>query len=180
MADELRLHLGCGTVRLPGFTNIDCRKTAAVDVVDDIGSLPYYRPGTVDLIYCCHALDHFSRWDYMGVLRRWCELLKNGGVLRLSVVNFAEVVELYRERRNVTELIGLLHARQDYHSNVRKMSWDYASLSADLTKAGFSIVRPWQWQFTDHAGIDDCSQAYFPNRHANDARHISLNMEGVK
>jgi hypothetical protein len=115
----------------------------------------------------------------MDVIRHWVSLLKPDGVLRLSVVDFAEVVERYRETRNLRELIGLLHARQDYPSNVRHYMWDWKTLSEDLIAAGCKLVRPWKPQFVDHGHIDDYSQARLPHM-ADNGRWMSLNMEGVR
>src|SRR5690606_18440040 len=122
-ARPLRLHLGCGDVHLPneeGWINIDARYQPAVDRVDNIGILKRYEPNSVDEIYCCHALDHFSRWDYPRVLRRWHELLKPGGVLKLSVVDFGVIASMYCDRKAIVEeLIGAICAAQDYEHNVR-------------------------------------------------------------
>jgi predicted SAM-dependent methyltransferase len=97
MSDAVvKLHLGCGDFHLDGgWTNIDQRMQPGVDKVDNIGILRRHKPGTVDLIYCSHAFDHFSRWDYPRVLRRWHELLKPDGVLWLSTVDFKVVADLY-------------------------------------------------------------------------------------
>lgn len=178
MSEPIRLHLGCGAVRIPGFTGIDVRPSPAVDREEDIGTLPSFKPGTVSLIYASHCLDHFSRHRYMDVLKRWRELLVSNGILRLSCVDFRAVAELYWSGVPVSELLGLLHARQDYPSNVRKVSWDYESLESDLFNAGFSQVRLWDWRDTDHADIDDCSQAYWP-KGDRAGKLVSLNVEGI-
>lgn len=113
----------------------------------------------------------------MDVLKHWVAMLKPGGILRLSVVDFAEVVERYRETRNLRELIGLLHARQDYDTNVRHMSWDWKTLQEDLLAAGCSSVRPWKPEYVDHGHIWDYSQARTPK---GTGTRMSLNMEGIK
>lgn len=175
----LKLHLGCGDVSIPGFINIDSRQTEAAERVEDIGTLPTIPAGTVELIYASHCLDHFSRWDYPRVLKRWHELLAPDGILRLSVVDFGVIVSLYQSGTPVSELVGLLHARQDYESNVRKVSWDYASLETDLFNAGFGVVRRWEPTETGHGTIQDCSQARWP-RGDSTGRLVSLNVEAVK
>jgi hypothetical protein len=43
---SLRVHLGCGDDRLPGYVNIDYRPTSAVDVAMDL-SLPRFAEGSV-------------------------------------------------------------------------------------------------------------------------------------
>ena len=78
---RIYLHIGCGKVLLPGFINMDIRNTEGVDKV----SLAYpvdYDNDTFDLIYACHVLEHFSRWEYKNTLTRWYEILKPWEIYR--------------------------------------------------------------------------------------------------
>lgn len=160
--------------------NVDIRQTDAVDVVADCGTLDQWEDGSVDLIYACHLLDQFSRHQYMDVLRTWYRKLKVGGILRLSCVDFEQVALRYHEKRNLRELIGLLHARQDYPTNVRKVSWDWKTITEDLKSVGFTTIRPWNWRYTEHTDVDDCSKAYLPHMDFANGNLMSLNCEGVK
>ena len=45
---------------------------------------------------------------------------------------------------------------------------------------GFSEVRPWGWRTTEHADLDDYSQAYLPHLHKENGMLVSLNLEAVK
>ena len=160
----LRLHLGCGNVSIPGYVNIDCRYQPAVDRVDNIGILHHYGVRSVDAIYCCHALDHFSRWDYQRVLKRWFDLLKPGGTLRISTPDFHKIVHRYLDNdEDLRSLIGSLYAGQEYESNCRKVIFNYAMLREDLIAVGFRDVR------TFEPFVDDCSKVW-----------SSLNVEAVK
>ncbi len=62
-ADARRLHLGCGNIRLPNFCNVDILETHAVDVISDISKLDNFSDDSIDLIYACHVLEHFSHDD---------------------------------------------------------------------------------------------------------------------
>ncbi len=88
----IKLHLGCGTNHLEEYVNIDIRYLPGVDEVNNIKFLRKYQNNSIDEIYACHVLEHFGRWEYKDVLRRWHELLKPGGQLRLAVPNFAAIV----------------------------------------------------------------------------------------
>lgn len=150
-----------------------------MDIVADCGKLDLWDDESVSVIYACHLLDQFTRHEYMDVLRTWFRKLKPDGVLRLSCVDFEQVALRYQEKRNLRELIGLLHARQDYPTNTRHYSWDWKTITEDLRDVGFRIIRPWNWRYTDHTGVDDCSQAYLPHLD-KDGQLMSLNCEGVK
>lgn len=59
MSDPIRLHLGCGNVRLDGFVNIDYVKTDAVDVLCDL-SLPDWpwADNSVEYATSSHVIEH--------------------------------------------------------------------------------------------------------------------------
>ena len=84
-AQPIKLHLGCGHIRIPGFLNVDILDSSAVDLQDDISKLNKVPDNSVDLIYACHVLEHFSHVEALAVLKRWHEVLKPGGELRISV-----------------------------------------------------------------------------------------------
>ena len=102
----IKLHLGCGTKHIKGFTNIDIRYLPGVDEVNNIRFLRNYKSNTVDLIYACHVLEHFSRWEYKNALTRWYEILKPGGTLRLAIPNFSAIASRYIETGNLNEIMG--------------------------------------------------------------------------
>lgn len=134
----MRLHLGCGNVHLDGWVNIDRRYLPGVDRVENIGILQHY--GNVAEIFCSHGLDHFSRWEYPHVLRRWFEILKPGGILRVSLPDFAWTVRQFIATGDLRSLTGQLYAGQDYPDNVRHFAWDYRMAEADMITAGFVKV----------------------------------------
>ena len=73
-ADAKRLHLGCGNIRLTGFCNVDILTTSAVDVVSDISKLENFSDNSIELIYACHVLEHFSHDEAVDVLQRWFDV----------------------------------------------------------------------------------------------------------
>lgn len=182
MTLPINLHLGCGDVSLAsvGFLNIDCRPGPAVDKVADIATLADFEPGSVSEIYAAHCLDHFDRWTYRTVLRRWVELLRHGGKLRLAMPDFEAICEEYRLRGDLHDLQGILYARQDYPTNTRHFIWDFTMAKQDLEAAGLVNIHRYEWRFTGWGHIDDCSQAYLPRGDKEHGRLMSLNVVGYK
>lgn len=91
----LRLNLGCGRFKLNGgFINIDQLERVKPDLVCDVLNLPY-EPGTVDEIYAGHLLEHFAFVDGLKALQYWHFLLKEGGVIRITVPDFDYLVRTY-------------------------------------------------------------------------------------
>ena len=177
--NALKLHLGCGKRFIPGWVHIDVVDYPHIDHVAQIDNLSFIADGSCDLIYASHVLEHFKRRDVGRVLKEWFRVLKPGGVLRLAVPNFAAVSEVYQKTNALEPLLGLLFGRQDYLYNIHYHIWDETTLRVALRTAGFGEVRHWDWRETEHAHIDDFSQAYLPHMDKNGTL-MSLNMEAVK
>lgn len=138
---------------------------------------------SVFLIYASHVLEHFSRTEYKGVLAEWHRVLQPNGVLRLAVPDFAACASIYYERGledGLSGLVGLIVGGQRNGWDFHKMIFDEEFLRRDLLATGFREVRRWDWRLTEHADIDDFSQAYIPHLHKESGRLMSLNLEAVK
>ena len=175
----IKLHLGCGTKHIEGYTNIDIRYLPGVDEVNNIRFLRNYKANSVALIYECHALKHLGRWEYKTVLSRWFELLKPGGTLRLAVPNFSSICSHYLKTGNLNSIMGLLYGGQDYDENYHYTIFDFHSLYNDLSEIGFKVIKEYNHKTTEHAHIDDFSKAYLPHMDENGVL-MSLNIEAVK
>lgn len=178
----MKLHLGCGPRYIPGFVHVDALAAPHVDIVGPVERLPMNND-SASLIYASHVLEHFGRFEYRAVLQEWFRVLKPGGILRLSVPDFAACAASYYESGLVdglSGLVGLIVGGQrdgyDYH----KMIFDEPFLRRDLLETGFREVRLWDWRTTEHAEIDDYSQAYIPHMQKQTGRLMSLNIEAVK
>ena len=173
----IKLHLGCGTKHLEGYTNIDIRYLPGVDEVNNIRFLRNYKNNSVDEIYACHVLEHFGRWEYKDVLKRWFELLKPNGKLRLAVPNFESICKYYSKTNDLQSVIGLLYGGQDYDENYHYITFDKPSLTRILTETGFKYI-----EFYDSETIpgDDFSKSYLPHMDKENGILMSLNLEITK
>ena len=175
-----KLHLGCGHKILKGFINIDIRLDLGADIIDDVSKLNSIEDDSVDLIYVCHVLEHFGRSEYLSALKRWYAVLSNGGVLRISVPDFENVVNMYNSGYPLKSLMGFLYGGQTYEYNYHYIAFDFNTLKDDLESIGFKDVRLWDWRTTEHSDIDDYSQAYIPHMDKDSGVLMSLNVEAIK
>jgi SAM-dependent methyltransferase len=178
----LKLHLGCGPRHIPGFVHLDLQGGPNIDVVGPVERLPF-ADGSVSLIYASHVLEHFGRYAYKAVLVEWFRVLIPGGVLRLSVPDFAACASLYYESGladGLSGLVGLIAGGQRNELDFHKMIFDEPFLCRDLLATGFREVRRWDWRATEHAHVDDYSQAYLPHLDKQNGKLMSLNLEAVR
>jgi len=173
----MKLHLGCGKRFAPGFIHIDAIDYPHVDHVCAIDNLSFIEENSVELIYNCHVLEHYKRRETERVLREWFRVLRPGGTLRISVPDFAVICEIYNKHKKLDLVIGALLGRQDYLYNIHYNVFDNDTLSHFLVNVGFVNVHRYDWRETEHASMDDYSQAYIPHMDKEHGTLISLNIE---
>lgn len=188
----MKLNLGCGTKRMPGFVNVDVRYNpnpvtdankvfTDPDVIDDITVLSKFEDNSVDLIYSCHVFEHFKKFERMDVLRRWFQVIKPGGTIRLAVPDFEAVAYAYVNKIVPLEkLWSALSGSQRHPYDFHYHCYDFDHLKEDLEAAGFVGVRRYDWRKTEHADIDDYSRAYYPHMDFDNGFLLSLNVEADK
>ncbi len=85
-----KLNLGCGDKILPGYINVDVaasRRGLKPDVLCDLHQLAPFENDSVDEILSVHVVEHFWRWEVVGILREWVRVLKPGGTMFLECPN---------------------------------------------------------------------------------------------
>ncbi len=177
---KVLVHIGCGRKNSPEFINIDARPFAHVHIVtDDITSLTDFSNATVDLVYMCHILEHIKRNDLKDVLLEMKRVLKDGGILRLSVPDFDKLIDVYNDSgKDINAISHQLMGGQDDEYNIHYSVFDYQYLSGLLKEVGFHDVVSWD--------PDNCQYHNFKDRasrkiNVNGKEHmISLNLEAVK
>ncbi|NQS88896.1 methyltransferase domain-containing protein [Patescibacteria group bacterium] len=89
----LKLNIGCGKVKYPGWVNIDIEPDA--DLVIDIRKGLPFRDDSVDYIYCEHLLEHFSYEEGERILREFRRCLQGKGIARIGMPDLDYVVQKY-------------------------------------------------------------------------------------
>jgi predicted SAM-dependent methyltransferase len=176
----MKLHLGCGKRYIPGYVHIDAVEYQHIDHVATIDNLSFIQDSSIDVIYNCHVLEHFKRKEVSRVLKEWIRVLKPGGILRTSVPDFSKLCEVYQQHNKMEMVIGALFGRGDYLYNIHYNVFDFESLKTALVEVGFGNIAKYDWRNTEHADMDDYSQAYIPHMDKENGILISLNIECIK
>lgn len=175
----MKLHLGCGTKWLKGYTHVDIIQNENIDIISDLRDLKNLDNSCAEEIYACHVLEHFGRNEVKEVLLGWTRLLKSGGLIRISVPDFSSVCKMYQKNENISELLGLLYGGQRNEYDFHKICFDFRSMQDLLTSIGYKDIKRYdQAEFLPKT-FDDYSRAYLPHMDTNGTL-MSLNIVGTK
>ena len=178
----MKINIGCGWRNFgKEWIHIDGADYDHIDSKDIL--MKELENGSVELIYASHLIEYFDRKEIIPILKRWREVLKPNGILRLAVPNFEIYAKLYSEKKiSLDDSLGPLFGKMKMGNKTiyHKTTYDYASLKKILKEVGMRNISEYNWRKTSHAMFDDHSQAYFPHMDKENGTLMSLNMECVK
>ncbi len=133
---KIRLNLGSGSLTKEGYLSVDARDLNGVDVVADVGELPY-EMGSVDEIYSAHLIEHFTKQKLeKELLPYWYSLLKPDGKLTVIFPDMEAMLESYHQGNMSFDQLGyLIMGAQDY-----QLDYHYAVYSPDIVVAMLKAV----------------------------------------
>lgn len=175
ISSKIKVHVGCGSVNLQGWINVDARALQHVHIVTDNLLFKEFTDGSIDEIYMCHILEHLSFVEASTVLSVINRKLKKGGVIRLSVPDFDSLVNVYVENgRNINEIKYALLGGQDYQFNYHKSVYNGDSLINLLGINNFEEIKRWEPLQFFGKDIGDWSAKFF--RTSSGKVPVSLNL----
>jgi len=151
---DLKLYYGCGTTRQPGYINVDVRKTAATDLVAELGAIARCLKGCCSEVYMSHVLEHFGspgkamrkgNADVLGAIFLVKKMLKTSGIFRIAVPDFKVLCQVYINQRVplYPKILGRILGEQEYPENLHKCAFDHEFLEFCLTYCGFEDIQSW-------------------------------------
>ncbi len=132
---SLRLNLGCGKRRYPGWINIDASNS---DLDCDVGSVPL-PDGCASEIMLIHVVEHIWRTQVPAAMREWYRLLAPGGRIVLELPDAMKcarnMVAGMSEQYGRQGLYGDLTVEHEHHLH----KWGYlpSEVIKLLREAGF-------------------------------------------
>ena len=178
-----RLHLGCGSIRLEGFINIDAVVTPAIDFRCRLNKLHDFFPeNSVSEIYICHTMEHITARFLSLYLKQFHHILKKGGILRISVPDIEKCLIASKTQRwtdaQMDLLQGVIGGGQDHKYNYHKLFFWPEYLRQKLETAGFVNIEEYALRphFAGDAVQDSSNCAGFEPY----GMGLSLNMKAEK
>jgi hypothetical protein len=132
---KLKLHIGCGNVRLKGYVNIDMRQTPATDYVTNFKKLPC-KGNSVAIIETYHVIEHIPFSEVELVIKEWYRVLSQGGKLVVECPNFDQDLNEYLAGNE--ERLYSIFGRQRYKGDVHYWGYNTKRLKKLLKIVGFS------------------------------------------
>lgn len=139
---DLKLHLGCGPVALPGWVNVDNLPYPAVDFMWDlVRGIPFRE---ARLIFAEHFIEHLSYTEARAFTAQCREVLRYDGVLRLTTPNLDWVWQVSYHPQLWTDQEQPV--RECFVTNRAFRGWghqflyNFPTLSALMRNAGFRDV----------------------------------------
>ena len=178
----MKINIGCGWRNFgKEWIHIDGADYDHIDSKDIL--MKELENGSVELIYASHLIEYFDRKEIIPILKRWREVLKPNGILRLAVPNFELYARLYTDKKiSLDNCLGPLYGKMKMGNETiyHKTTYDFSSVKKILEEVGMRNINKYNWQKTSHSKFDDHSQAYFPHMDKHNGTLMSLNIECVK
>ena len=156
----MKLNLGCGDKILPGYVNVDVAPSRAgrpPDVLCDLRSLGPFEDASADEVLAVHVVEHFWRWEVVGVLREWARVLKPGASMILECPNLQSACEEFLRDPEASSGPGpegqrtmwVFYGDPRWQDPLMVHRWGYTprSLAAVMGEAGLVEIRQEPAQF---------------------------------
>jgi ubiquinone/menaquinone biosynthesis C-methylase UbiE len=142
----MKLNLGCGNWKLPGYINCDLYDPAA-DQKWDARIVPLPND-TVDEIYTSHLFEHFDYKEAFDVLAEWKRVLRPGGTVVIETPDFYASCKRFIQLHDagnwgqVNEMYGHFFS-EPYVSpgQIHKFLYTPNQLTWTLETAGYTNIR---------------------------------------
>lgn len=168
MKKLIKVNLGCGPVGIKGWINYDSGvlpllskypKTrhlictlgllpknydvawSKIELLDIRNTFPLDE-SSVDYIYCSQVLEHFERYEALGILSESFRILKPGGVMRISVPDIAKMLTIYQEMSIISPDLAA--------KEINRIWWGYEKdgpAPSIFSKISKMFIRDHQWHY---------------------------------
>ncbi|NQU35130.1 MAG: hypothetical protein HQ521_18035 [Bacteroidetes bacterium] len=150
--EPLKLHLGCGSVYLKDYVNIDVTSDSIADIVSDFQDIyKLYPENSVSEILMVHSISYLRLWEGIDFFKNCFQLLEEGGSLIMEFPDLekcaAHLVNHKNDYPNYIEAVRAIYAF-DLHQIESKdefftyrFGWSAWHINKELKHIGFSVIK---------------------------------------
>lgn len=149
----MRLNIGCGFNKLPGFVNVDGDALCEPDVVANLEERWPFEDNSVEYIVANHVLEHLGETTakWMGLWKEIWRVCKNDARMEIRVphprhenfitdpthvrVILPGTIAMFDQSRNIRDL--------ENHGQETKLGL-MNGIDLEVTKAGYDLMEPWK------------------------------------
>jgi predicted SAM-dependent methyltransferase len=143
----LRLNVGSGRVKKPGYLNVDVDPSVRPDVVLTLDSPLPFAAASFESVEAYHVIEHVYPWQALDLLTEFHRILKPGGKIVLECPNIESACGWlvqnaeygWDSRMGMWALYGDPNPRN--HLFMHRWGYTAPTLREILQKAGFSSIR---------------------------------------
>jgi len=187
---EVKLNLGSGSKRVPGFINCDLFPQEGVDEVFSLDEIPY-ADHSVDEIQSEHALEHLPRPKAEAAIKEWARVLKKGGKLLLKIPDLEDCCRKFLENPNLQEswYMHTIYGVQDFrgeqmanrfvafpnkvnYGQIHYTGFTESRLRRLLVESGFTVDRIWKYDGFDTPSLG--AEAHIPDIPQDQLKRIAF------
>jgi predicted SAM-dependent methyltransferase len=152
----MKINLGCGFNKMPGYVNVDKEAMCEPDQVVDMEKLPWPWPdNSVEEIVASHSLEHVGATSelYLGIIKEMYRVCKPGALIKIAVPhprhdNFMfdpthvrpitpQGLAMFDQTRNIADF--------ERGGQETKLGL-YMGVDLELVQIGFDLEEPWNSQ----------------------------------
>jgi predicted SAM-dependent methyltransferase len=154
---KVKLNVGCGTVYMNGWINIDNNSDNNIEKLDmnvDLRNGLPFENNSAAFIFNEHFLEHLTWDEGLQAVKEFMRVLKPGGVLRIAMPDLGRSVSIYQDenwKKNNNEYfekygLTFIETRAqnlniDFRSWGHKHLYDFEELERLLKEAGCDTIR---------------------------------------
>jgi len=139
----MKLNLGCGSEKIPGYINIDVEKKCKPDLVHDFIKKPLpYKSGSVSEVLLFHTIEHIQRRYHRIILAQIWIILKPKGFFLISFPEFKKCFENWNKNKAGQKQFweATMFGRQAYPSDHHVVPMDSTDFTQTLLEMGFENI----------------------------------------
>lgn len=163
--EPLKLHLGCGSVYLKDYVNIDVSSDSVADIVSDLRDIyKLYPVNSVSEIFLVHSISYLRLWEGLDFFKQSFQLLKEGGSLILEFPDLEKcaslIIQSKNDYTNYIEAVRGIYAfdldqiqnKESFHTY--RFGWSAWHIEQELKNIGFKNIMCSEGELHNHKWRD--------------------------